>query len=117
MRHLKKKTTLDRKTGPRRALLKNLAQAVILYEKVTTTEAKAKAIRPIVEKMITVGKENTLVARRKLLSVLPTENAVKKVLEVLGPKYKERKGGYTRIIKLQKVRVGDGGKQAIIELV
>ena len=116
MRHRKKGKTLDRKKAPREAMFRNLAASLIIYEKVRTTEAKAKAIRPIVEKLITTGKENSLTARRKLLRYLYTENAVKKVLEVLGPKYKERKGGYTRIVKIGP-RKGDGARIAQIELI
>ena len=116
MRHRKKGKTLDRKKAPREAMFRNLAASLIIYEKVKTTEAKAKAIRPIVEKLITTGKENSLAARRKLLRYLYTENAVKKVLEVLGPKYKERKGGYTRIVKIGP-RKGDGARIAQIELI
>lgn len=116
MRHRKKKVTLDRKIGPRKALLKNLATQVILYEKVSTTEAKAKAIRPIVERLITKGKANNLTARRALLQALPIENAVKKVLEELSPRYAQRPGGYTRIVK-QGPRKGDGARRARIEFV
>ena len=116
MRHRKKTIKLDRKKAPRRALLRNLAASVIIYEKVTTTEAKAKAVKPIVEKLITLGKESNLTTYKRLLQYLPTEKAAKKVLEVLGPKYRERKGGYMRIIKLNP-RFGDGAKQARLEFV
>ncbi|MEK7122257.1 MAG: L17 family ribosomal protein, partial [Patescibacteria group bacterium] len=83
MRHRSKKVTLDRKAGPRKALLNNLALQLVLHERIRTTEAKAKALRPIVERMVTRGKENTLAARRLLLRVLPTEKSVKKILEEL----------------------------------
>ena len=116
MRHRKKGKILGRKKAPREAMLKNLAASIILYEKVKTTEAKAKAVRPIVERLITVGKTNTLTSRRRLLSQLPVTNATKKLLEELGPKYKERPGGYTRIIKVG-ARQGDGAKMVQIELV
>jgi large subunit ribosomal protein L17 len=116
MRHRKKGKTLGRKKAPRESMFRNLASSLIIYEKITTTEAKAKAIRPIVEKLITVGKENNLTARRKLLQYLYVENAVKKVLEVLSPRYKDRKGGYTRITKIGE-RQGDGAKTAQIEFV
>ncbi|MBI4268484.1 50S ribosomal protein L17 [Candidatus Uhrbacteria bacterium] len=116
MRHRSKKITLDRKAGPRRALLKNLATSLILYEKVKTTESKAKALRPYIERLITKGKKNTLQSRRALLRVLPIENAVKKVLEELGPRYAQRPGGYTRITKLG-VRQGDAARVARIEFV
>lgn len=116
MRHRKHKVTLDRKAGPRRALLRGLAESVILYEKVKTTQAKAKAVRPFVERLITVSKSGTLTARRALVSELYTENAVRKCIEVLGPRYRERAGGYTRIVKLAE-RKGDNASMAQIELV
>ncbi len=116
MRHRKKKFTLDRKKAPRKAMIKNLAASLILYEKIKTTKAKAKAVRSYTEKLITRGKKNDLAARRHLIRHLPLENAVKKVLEVLSPKYKDRKGGYTRIVKLGP-RQGDGAEIAIIEFV
>lgn len=116
MRHRSKKVTLDRKAPARTWLLKNLAAQFLLYEKVVTTESKAKALRPFVERLITKAKKNTLFARRELMKVLPIENAVKKALEEIGPRYATRNGGYTRIVKLG-VRAGDGGKKARIELV
>lgn len=116
MRHLKKKVTLDRKTAARRSLLANLAESLVLYEKVKTTKAKAKALRPYVEKLITKAKKGDLNARRALLKTLYTENAVNKLIDVLGPRYKDRQGGYVRIIGLDG-RKGDGAEEAIIELV
>lgn len=116
MRHQKKKVTLDRKTAGRRSLLANLAESLILYEKIQTTLAKAKALRPLVEKLITKAKKNTLAARREIGKVLYTQNAVKKIMEVTGPKYKDRQGGYIRIIKVGN-RKGDNGQEAVIELV
>jgi large subunit ribosomal protein L17 len=116
MRHQKRKVTLDRKTGPREALLKGLAESLILYEKINTTKAKAKAVRTVVEKMITKAKSDSLAARRDLQSRLHTKNTVKKLIEELGPRYKDRKGGYTRITML-KNRVGDGAEEVLIELV
>ena len=107
MRHRKKGKILDRKVGPRKALMRGLVTNLILYEKVQTTEAKAKALRPVVEKLITTGKANDLNARRKLLAYVYGQNAVNKVLEELSPRFKERKGGYTRITKLAP-RLGDG---------
>lgn len=97
-------------------MLRNLAASVILHEKVQTTEAKAKAVKPLVEKMITTGKSDTLAARRKLMSFFYTENAVKKILEVVGPRYATRPGGYTRITKLGH-RMNDAADMVQIELV
>lgn len=116
MRHRKKGRTLGRKTDPKNALLRGLATNFLLYEKINTTEAKAKEIKPIVEKLITIGKENSLISRRKLTQYLYTENAVKKVLEDISPRYKERNGGYTRIIKMGN-RQGDGALIVSLELV
>ncbi|OGL88486.1 50S ribosomal protein L17 [Candidatus Uhrbacteria bacterium RIFCSPLOWO2_02_FULL_51_9] len=116
MRHRNKSVTLDRKVGPRRALLRGLIESVILYEKVQTTEAKAKAVKPLVEQIISRSKENTLHARREISKTLYTDNAVRKCMEVLGPRYRERAGGYTRIVKLGE-RKGDGAATAQIELV
>lgn len=116
MRHQKKKVTLDRASAPRRALLANLVESLVLYERITTTTAKAKALRPRVEKIITMAKANTLAARRNIKKQLHTENVVKKLMEVIGPRYQGRNGGYTRIVKLG-VRKGDGGEKAVIELV
>lgn len=116
MRHRKKGTILSREKAPREALLRNLAANVILYEKITTTQAKAKAVKPLVEKAITSGKKATLASRRKLMSFFYTDHAVKKILEVLGPRYQSREGGYTRIVKLAP-RKNDGAEMVQIELV
>lgn len=116
MRHYKKKITLDRATGPRQALLTNLAESLILYEKISTTKAKAKAVRSLAERLISKAKTATLASRRDLLSRLYTKNTVEKLLKVLGPRYKDRAGGYTRTV-LVKNRIGDGAEEVIIELV
>jgi large subunit ribosomal protein L17 len=119
MRHRSKKVTLDRKTGPRKALMKGLTISLIEHEKVVTTEAKAKALRPIVERMVTTARKSDggLSGRRIILSKLYNNKAAtKKLVEVIAPRYKDRKGGYIRITKLG-VRVGDGGKKAQIEFV
>ena len=116
MRHKKKTVKLGREKAPRKALLSNLAVSLIVYEKIETTEAKAKAVRPIVERLVTKGKSKTLHAKRELDKVLPEKKAVKKILEVLGPRYKDRPGGYTRIIKLRE-RKGDGAPVVQIEFV
>ncbi len=116
MRHQKKKRTLGRKSGPRKALLKNLLDALILYEKIKTTEIKAKEIKPLMERMVTRAKEDTLHNRRQAMKKLSKKKVVKKLYEVIGPRYKERQGGYLRIVKLGE-RKGDGAKMAIIEFV
>ena len=109
MRHRVKGKILDRPTGPRQAMMRSLATNLVIYEKIKTTEGKAKAIKPVIEKYITDSKKNDLATRRKLLKFFYWENAVKKMLEVIGPRYKDRKGGYTRIIKLG-TRPGDRAK-------
>jgi large subunit ribosomal protein L17 len=116
MRHKSKKITLDRKAAPRKALLANLAESLILYGKIRTTKAKARAARSTVEKLVTTAKRNDLNARRQIAKILYTENAVKKLMEVYGPKYKEVKGGYTRVIIL-KNRIGDGAEEAVVEFI
>lgn len=116
MRHRHKGTVLGREKGPRDAMLRNLAQSVIIYEHVNTTLAKAKAVQPIVEKLITTGRVKTLVSRRRLSRTLSMETAVNKILEELGPRYAKRPGGYTRIIKLGR-RENDGADVAQIQLV
>jgi len=116
MRHRKKGKVLDRKAAPRKALFRNLAASLILYEKIQTTKAKAKVLKPIVERLITKGKANTLAARRNLLKYLYKEAAVKKIMEDVGPRYKDRKGGYTRILNLGR-RAGDAAEIVQIELV
>lgn len=116
MRHRNKTKILDRKKQPREMMLRNLASSVIMYEKVKTTQAKAKVVRSMVDKAITVSKKGDLSSRRQLLALLPQKKAVAKLMDVLGEKYKDRKGGYTRIIKLGS-RQGDGADIVQIELV
>jgi large subunit ribosomal protein L17 len=116
MQKRRKGAILDRKKGPRTALLRGLVTSVILYEHVNTTLAKAKAVKPLVEKLITTGRTKTVASRRQLMKVLTVESAVNKVLEELGPRYAQRPGGYTRIIKIGQ-RQGDGAEIAQIQLV
>lgn len=116
MRHRSNKTILKRDKGPREALLKSLATSLILYEKIRTTEAKAKFVKPCVEKLITKSKAADLTAKRALESFLLDKKAVRKVLDIYVPLYKDRKGGYTRIIKLGERR-GDNAKMVQIEFV
>lgn len=115
MKHLKKGRKFSRKIGPRKALLRVLTNNFFVHEKIKTTEAKAKELRSIAEKMITKAKNNTLANRRLLEGYLTSENT-KKVIEKIAPLYKERSGGYTRIIKLGP-RDSDSAKMVIIELV
>lgn len=105
----------SRKIGPRKALLRVLVNNFLLHEKIKTTEAKAKELRSIAEKMITRAK-NVNLANRRLLARDLTPTLTKKIIDDLAPRYKERQGGYTRIIKLGP-RHSDGAKMTIIELV
>jgi large subunit ribosomal protein L17 len=116
MRHQVKKGYLRRNTAHRRSLLRNLVTSFLERERITTTLAKARAARPLAEKMITLGKKGTLHARRQALAFLTKESAVKRVFDELGPRFAERPGGYSRIIKLDR-RLGDGSSMAILELV
>jgi large subunit ribosomal protein L17 len=116
MRHQVKKGYLGRNTAHRRALLRNLVTSFIERERVTTTLAKAKAAKPVAEKMITLGKRGTLHARRQALAYLTKESAVRKLFDELASRFSERPGGCTRIVKLDR-RMGDGAALALLELV
>mgnify|MGYP001088338149 CR=1 FL=1 len=115
MRKLNKGRKLSRKIGPRKALLRVLVNNFLMHEKITTTEAKAKELRSVAEKMITKAKNVTL-ANRRILAGNLTSEMTKKIINDLAPRYKDRKGGYTRIMKLGP-RISDGAKMVIIELV
>jgi large subunit ribosomal protein L17 len=116
MRHRVGTAKLKRDVGARNSLLKNLVTSVIDKERVITTVSKAKAIQPLVEKMITLGKRDTLHARRQAAAFLETPASVKKLFDTLGSRFGQRNGGYTRIVRLG-FRQGDGAEQAMIELV
>ena len=116
MRHKVGGFKLKRPVDARNALLRNLATSVIEQERVITTVPKAKAVRPLVEKMITLAKEDTLHSRRQAAGVLRTPASVKKLFDTLGTRFGQRSGGYTRITRLGP-RKGDGAEQAMIELV
>jgi large subunit ribosomal protein L17 len=115
MRHRKAGFKLGRNTSHRRALLRNLATSVIMEERVETTLAKAKAVRPSIERIITLGKRGDVAARRLALSYLMTREAVDKLFDTIAPRMGERHGGYLRIVK-GGFRRGDGGEIAYIEL-
>jgi large subunit ribosomal protein L17 len=108
---------MQRNTAHRAALRRNFTVSLIQHERVETTLAKAKALRPFVEKMITLGKKKDLHRVRRAISFLQDKDAVKKLFDILGPRYATRPGGYTRILRLPGYRVGDGGTKAILELV
>lgn len=115
MRHRNAGWKLGRNTSHRRALLRNLASSVLLNERVETTIQKAKAVRPWVERMITLGKRDTLHARRQAAAYLLQPAVVNKLFATIAPRFGDRNGGYTRIIKTGWRR-GDGAEKAIIEL-
>jgi large subunit ribosomal protein L17 len=116
MRHLVKGKKLRRNTAQRRALLRNLVTSFLEKERVRTTLAKAKAARPLAEKMITLAKKDTLHSRRQALRFIYKRLVVKKLFEELGPRFSERPGGYTRIVKVG-ARSGDGAEMAVLELI
>ncbi len=116
MRHQVKGKKLGRDTSHRIALLRNLVTSLLEKERIRTTLAKAKAARPVAEKMITLGKNDTLHSQRQALRFIYKKSVVKKLFDELGPRFSERPGGYTRIIKLGP-RAGDGSDMALLELV
>jgi large subunit ribosomal protein L17 len=116
MRHKRAGYKLKRDAGSRNSLLKNLVTSVIEHERIVTTVIKAKAARPLVEKMITLAKRDTLHTRRQAAAFLETPAAVKKLFDKLGTRFGQRNGGYTRVVRLG-FRKGDGAEQAMLELV
>lgn len=116
MRHAKTGRRLSRSSSHRKALLGNLAAALIKHEQIITTLPKAKALRPFVEKLVTLGKRGSLHARRQAAAVLPEERWTKKLFDTLAPRYAERPGGYTRVLKAG-FRYGDSAPMAVIEFV
>jgi len=122
MRHRIAGRTLGRKSGPKKALFRNLVRELFIHERITTTEAKAKAIRADAEKLITKAKHgiaadgNRVHKQRQVVAYLNDKTVTKKVFDVFAPRYADRNGGYTRIIKLGK-RQGDAADMVLIELV
>ncbi|KKU68058.1 MAG: 50S ribosomal protein L17 [Parcubacteria group bacterium GW2011_GWA2_47_16] len=116
MRHHDNIRKFGRERGQRNALLKSLALSLVVRKKITTTEAKAKELRPFVEKLVTRAKIKTLASRRLLVSRLGVDKGVKELVDTLAPKYEKRAGGYTRIVKLPR-RLSDGAAMAVIEFV
>ena len=116
MRHKISGRKLRRSTPQRQALFRGLISDLLRYERIRTTEAKAKEVRGLAEKVITLGKDGTLHARRQALRVVNDTDLVKKVFDDIAPRYATRPGGYTRIVKLGR-RLGDGAEVAQLELV
>ena len=116
MRHQKTKHKLSRDSAHRKALLMNLSKEIIEHERIKTTEAKAKAVKPEIEKLITLAKRGDLHARRQAIAEMRDIAMVKKLFDVIGPRYKDRNGGYTRVLKAG-FRHGDNAAMAVIEFV
>ena len=116
MRHNKAQRKLNRTTSHRKAMFSNMANALIKHEQIMTTLPKAKELRPIVEKLVTLSRKNSLHARRQAISKLQDTSMVSKLYDVLGPRYVDRAGGYTRIIKAG-FRYGDSAPMAVIEFI
>jgi len=116
MRHRRAGRKLGRTTAHREMMMRNLVTSLLLYEKIITTAAKAKELRGVAEKMVTLAKREDLQARRQAAEVLNDDKALRKLFETIGSRYRDREGGYTRITKLD-YRMGDGAPLAAIELV
>src|ERR1043165_5379895 len=116
MRHGSAHRKFNRRSNQRTALFQNLASSLIVHEQIVTTLPKAKDLRPIVEKLVTLAKRGDLHARRQAIAELRSVSAVKKLFDTLGPRYKERAGGYTRVLKAG-FRHGDSAPRAVIEFV
>ena len=116
MRHLVAHKKLGRNSAQRKALLRNLVTSFLEKERIRTTLAKAKSTRPLAEKMITLSRTNSLHARRRALKFIYKESVVKKMFDEIGPRFSERPGGYTRIVKLGP-RAGDSTEMAMLEMI
>src|SRR5438477_663162 len=116
MRHAKTHRKFNRRSDHRRAMLANLAASLIKHEQIITTLPKAKDLRPVVEKLVTLGKRGGLHARRQAIAQMRDIATVKKLFDVIGPRYKDRQGGYTRVLKAG-YRYGDSAPIAVIEFV
>lgn len=117
MAYTQKSRIFGRPANQRRALMKSLARSLIIHERISTTEAKAKALRPMVERLVTHAKKNTLASRRLAIARLGDAESVKKLFDSIGPRYTERAGGYTRIVKRAKRGMNDARKLAYIAFV
>src|SRR3954467_6380819 len=116
MYHGRAKRRFNRTAEHRKAMFANMSQALIKHEQIVTTLPKAKDLRPVVEKLVTLGKRGDLHARRQAIAQIKDVNLVRKLFDVLGPRYKDRNGGYTRVLKAG-FRYGDNAAMAVIEFV
>jgi len=116
MRHRKSGRKLNRSSSHRKAMFKNMAKALLTYESIRTTEAKAKELRKVIDRLITLALKNDLHARRQAYKILGSHQMVQRLFDEIGPRFSGGKGGYTRIIKLSSPRKGDAAPMVIIEL-
>lgn len=116
MRHRKRTKILSRQPAARKALLRDMATSLVLYGKLRTTAAKARVLRPLVERMVTIARRNSLAGRRQLIRQLRTQKAVQRIMDDIAPAMKGRRGGYTRMVKLGH-RHGDGADVVLVEFV
>ena len=117
MRHRVSGAKLGRTASHRTAMMRNMASSIIEHERITTTLVKAKAIKPFVEKLVTLSKTDNVHNRRRAFALLRNKEAVIKLFETMGPRFADRPGGYCRILKLAKPRLGDAAPRGIIEFV
>jgi large subunit ribosomal protein L17 len=117
MRHRKDHRKLNRTPSHRKAMLRNMVTSLLDNEEIRTTDAKAKEVRRVAERMITLGKRGTLHARRQALQTIRTKEVTAKVFDTLADRYRERQGGYTRILKLAEPRHGDCASMSIVQLI
>ncbi len=117
MRHRCAGNRLGRTTEHRKAMAKNMANSLILHERIVTTTAKAKNVKPFVERLVTLAKSDTTHHRRMAFAALRDKGSVDKLFETLGPRFQKRPGGYCRILHLSKPRLGDNGQRSILEFV
>lgn len=117
MRHQVAGNKLGRTSSHRDAMMRNMAVSLVLHERVITTPAKAKVVKPFIEKLVTLAKKADMLRRRRVFSSLRDKEATKKMFDVLGPRFASRPGGYCRILHLAKNRLGDNGQQVILEFV
>jgi large subunit ribosomal protein L17 len=117
MRHRNRGNQLGRTSSHRNAMIRNMANSLIEHERIVTTVPKARNLRPFVEKLVTLARDGSVHRRRLAFARLRDRESVTKLFEVLAPRFKDRPGGYTRILKLSKPRLGDNGQRALIEFV
>ena len=117
MRHRVAGRKLGRTTAHRQAMTRNMTVSLIDHERIVTTIQKAKTVKPFVEKLVTLSKDPSQHNRRRAFAKVRSKDAVQKLFDVLGPRFRERPGGYCRILRLSKPRLGDNGERAILEFV